>query len=136
MSGPLLDLQAALIAYLRGQAALKTWLGDPLRVYDQPPQGVIYPYVTFGRTTVQSIGGIGPEVTEQVLDLHGLSRFLGSEEAKAIAGALRDVLDGAELSVDGQHLVSLRVVFVDVFRANDNRTFYAVLRLRAVTEPL
>ena len=129
---PVLDLQAALLVYLRGQASLAVWLGAPARVYDQPPTEVLYPYVTFGRVSAQSIGGVGTEVTEQVLNLMCVSRFGGSEEAKAIAAELRVLLDGAALDLAG--LVSLRVSYIDVFRAADQRTTYALVRLRAVTE--
>jgi hypothetical protein len=88
--------------------------------------------VTFGRVSAQSIGGVGAEVTEQVLNLMCVSRFGGSEEAKAIAAELRVLLDGAALDLAG--LVSLRVSYVDVFRSADQRTTYALVRLRAVTE--
>ena len=132
MSDPVLDLQAALLAYLRGQTSLAVWLGAPARVYDQPPVDVLYPYVTFGRVSAQSIGGVGAEVTEQVLNLMCVSRFGGSEEAKAIAAELRVLLDGPALDLPG--LVSLRVSYVDVFRSADQRTTYALVRLRAVTE--
>jgi hypothetical protein len=40
---PVLELQAALLAYLRGQASLAVSLGEPARVYDQPPVDVVYP---------------------------------------------------------------------------------------------
>lgn len=132
MSDPVLDLQAALLVYLRGQVSLAVWLGTPARVYDQLPVEVVYPYVTFGRVSAQSIGGVGAEVTEQVLNLMCVSRFGGSEEAKAIAAELRVLLDGAALDLAG--LVSLRVSYVDVFRSADQRTTYALIRLRAVTE--
>jgi len=131
MSG-FLDLQAGLLAYLRGQASLAVWLGTPARVYDQPPAGVLYPYISFGRVSAQSIGGVGAEVTEQVLNLMCVSRFDGSEEVKAMAAELRVLLDGALLAVPG--LVSLRVSYVDAFRAADQRTTYALVRLRAVIE--
>jgi hypothetical protein len=136
MSDPVLDLQSALLSFLRGQGALTERLGSPARVYDELPEQVDYPYVAFGRTSVQAIGGIGPDVTEQTLNLLCVSRFGGTEEAKAIAGLLRGLLDDAELALDEQHFVSLRVVFVDVFRASDFRTIYALLRLRAVSEAL
>jgi hypothetical protein len=128
----LLELQAGLLAYLRGQASLATWLGNPARVYDQAPAGVVYPYVSFGRVSAQSIGGVDAEVTEQALNLMCVSRFDGSEEAKAMAAELRVLLDGASLEVAG--LVSLRVTYVDVFRSADQRTTYALVRVRAVTE--
>lgn len=134
MSDALLDLQSALLGYLRGQSSLTPWLGHPARIHDELPQEVVYPYVAFGRVQSQSIGGIGPEVTEQTLSLMCVSRFGGTEEAKGMAGEIRRLLDTAELSLGGQHLVSLRVSFVDVFRASDQRTIYALVRLRAVSE--
>ena len=134
MSDPVLEVQAALIAYLRGQASLTAWLGDPVRVYDQLPKRVMYPYVTFGRVRTQSIGGIGPEVTEQVVNLLCVSRYAGTGEVKAMAAELRALLDEVELGIEGQRLVSLRVAYVDVFRATDYRTIYGVVRLRVVSE--
>lgn len=134
MSDAVLDVQAALIAYLRGQVALQAWLGNPVRVYDQLPRGVVYPYVTFGRVTAQAIGGVGAEVTEQVVNLMCVSRYEGTAEVKAMVAALRGVLDEAGIEVEGQHLVSIRVLYVDVFRAVDNRTIYGLVRLRVVTE--
>ncbi|MCR6658569.1 MAG: DUF3168 domain-containing protein [Asticcacaulis sp.] len=128
----LLDLQAGLLAWLRGQSSLAVWLGSPARVYDQVPAGVVYPYVSFGRVSAQSIGGVDAEVTEQAINLMCVSRFDGSEEAKAMAAELRVLLDGAALEIAG--LVSLRVTYVDVFRSADQRTTYALVRLRAVTE--
>lgn len=128
----LLDLQAGLLAYLRGQASLAAWLGNPARVYDQAPVEAIYPYVSFGRVSAQAIGGVEADVTEQVLNLICVSRFGGSEEVKAIAAELRLLLDGAALDIAG--LVSLRVTYIDVFRAADQRTTYALVRVRAVTE--
>ncbi|MGA9658240.1 MAG: DUF3168 domain-containing protein [Asticcacaulis sp.] len=140
MSDPVLDFQATLLAFLRAQASLSVWLGTPTRIYDQPPEQPEYPYVAFGRASAQSLGGTGAgtgsEVTEQALNLMCVSRFGGSEEAKAVAAELRVLLDGAELSLSAQHLVSLRITYTDVFRASDQRTTYALLRLRAVTEPV
>ena len=130
-----LDLQAALLTYLRGAPSLQTWLGNPARVYDAVPQAAVYPYVGFGRVTASPAGGVGPSVTEQVVTLTCVSRFDGSEEAKAIAAELRLLLDDAELSLNSTQLLSLRVSFVDVFRASDLRTTYALVRVRAMTEP-
>ncbi|HEX7799246.1 MAG TPA: DUF3168 domain-containing protein [Asticcacaulis sp.] len=132
---PMRDLQGALLAFLRAQDSLTAWLGTPPRVWDQPPGEPVFPYVTFGRGRMQAIGGVDAEVAEQTLNLMCVSRFGGAEEARAVAGALRALLDGAALSLSDQVLCSLRVVFVDVFRAADMRTTYALIRLRAVSEP-
>lgn len=134
MTDAVLSLQKALMAHLRSQPALQPWLGTQVRVYDLPPKGVIYPWVGFGRVQARSIGGVGVELVEQSLNLMVVSRYDGTEEAKAIVAVLREVLDEAELSLDGQHLVALRVGYVDVFRGSDQRTIYGLVRLRAVSE--
>ncbi|MDI7775383.1 DUF3168 domain-containing protein [Asticcacaulis sp. EMRT-3] len=133
---PLRDLQAAILNWLTGQASLSVWLGTPARIYDQPPAEPVYPYVTLGRVQAQAIGGVDCDLTEQTLSLLCVSRFGGSEEARAMAGELRVLLDGAALTLTDQALVSLRVSFIDVLRAADRRTTYALVRLRAVSEPL
>jgi len=71
---------------------------------------------------------------EQRLTLTGVSRFAGSEEAKAVAAAVRACLHEAVLEADGVRTATLRANFADVFRAGDGRRTYAVVRLRAVTE--
>ncbi len=125
------DVQGALMAHLRAQDL--PVLGSPVRVWDQPPRDPVFPYVAFGRVAAQSIGGIGPEVSEQVITLSAVSHFGGAEEAKAIADALGDVLDGVDVVTDAVRL-SVRVSYVDVFRSSDLETTYALIRLRVVSE--
>lgn len=134
MSDPVLGVQKALIGFLRGQEMLGEWLGTPVRVYDLPPAEVRSPYVALGRVTVTPLGAAGGDVTEQVINLLCVSRFGGSEEAKTVAGLLRVLLDDVELVADGVHVVSVRVAFVDVFRSSDKRSWYAVVRVRVVSE--
>ena len=71
---------------------------------------------------------------EQRLTLTGVSRFAGSEEAKAMAAAMRACLHETTLEADGVRTATLRATFADVFPAGDGRRTYAVVRLRAVTE--
>ena len=63
-----------------------------------------------------------------------MSRFRGTEEAKAVLAAVRLRLADAPVEADGVRAVSLGVVFADVFPAADGARTYAVLRVRAVTE--
>jgi hypothetical protein len=51
MASPVAELQTAIHAALVGDAALVTLLGG-VRVYDQTPASVPFPYITFGRTSV------------------------------------------------------------------------------------
>jgi len=127
-------LQKGLLAYLKAQPSLRVWLGETVRVYDEVPPEVVYPYVRLGRAEARPVGGLGPEATEQVLTLMAVSRFAGTEEARAIAAELRVLLDQAELSLEGQHVVSVRVTYVDVFRSSDRYSVHGLVRLRVVSE--
>lgn len=131
---PDLALQKALLEHLRSDETLIALLGDPARIHDEPPAQRVWPLVVFGRAQTRPWGGVDGEGLEHVLTLTCLSRFDGTEEAKAVVAALRARLHNAELAPDGWRLVNLRVTYGDVFRAADGKTVQGVIRLRAVTE--
>jgi hypothetical protein len=91
--------------------------------------------VTLGeaRVTDWSTGGDAGE--EHQLTLHAWSRQGGHKEAHLIAGALLQALDDAPLALAGCRLVNLRFSVADVRREADGRTYHALVRFRAVTEP-
>ena len=78
----------------------------------------------------------GERAEEHQLTLHAWSRQGGHREAHLITGALMQVLDDAPLMLEGHHLVTFRFAVADVRRENDGRTYHALLRFRAVTEPV
>lgn len=126
-------LQKAVLAALKSDAAVDALLGG--RVFDQAPEGAGYPHLLIGRCESRPVAADGGGV-EQALTLTGVSRFAGSEEAKAIAAAVRACLHEATLEADGVRTVTLRVVWSDVARSGDGRRTWAVVRLRAVTEEI
>ncbi|NBW08171.1 MAG: DUF3168 domain-containing protein [Caulobacteraceae bacterium] len=126
-------LQKMLIARLASDATVKVLLGDPARIWDEPPANATWPHLLIGRSESRPVAADGCGV-EHVLSLNCVSRFGGSEEAKAICAAVRARLHEAALTGDGVRTVSLRVTFSDVFRSGDLRRTYGVMRVRAVTE--
>ena len=128
-------LQRALIERLRGDAGGKAVLGEPARVWDQPPVDGGFPRLLVGRGESRPVAADGCGI-EHRLTLTAVSRFPGTEEARAVAGAVRTALNDAVLEADGVRTVSLGVVFSDVFRTGDWRRTHAVLRVRAVTEAI
>ena len=52
-----------------------------------------------------------------------------------IAGALLQALDDAPLTLAEHSLVNFRFAIADVRREADGRTYHALVRFRAVTEP-
>ena len=128
-------LQKMLIAWLASDATVKALLGDPARIWDEPPANPIWPHLLIGRSESRPVAADGCGV-EHVLTLNCVSRFGGSEEAKAICAAVRARLNEAALTADGVRIISLRVTFSDVFRSGDLRRTYGVMRVRAVTEDI
>ena len=133
MSAHELVLQKALIAHLKADAAVQALLGEPARIWDAPPADGEFPHLLIGRCESRPVGADGGGV-EQALTLTVVSRFRGTEEAKAALAAVRLALNDAALETDGVRTVSLRVSFTDVFPGADGARTFAVLRVRAVTE--
>ncbi len=133
MSAHELALQKALIAHLKADGAVRALLGEPARVWDTPPDDAAFPHMLLGRCESRPVGADGGGV-EQALTLTVVSRFRGTEEARAVLAAVRLALNDAALEADGVRTVSLRVSFADVFPSADGARTFAVLRVRAVTE--
>jgi len=119
------------LAALKADPAVAALVGG--RVFDQAPEGAEHPHLVIGQCESRPVAADGGGV-EQRLTLTGVSRFAGSEGAKAVAAAVRACLHEAVLEADGVRTATLRANFADVFRAGDGRRTYAVVRLRAVTE--
>jgi hypothetical protein len=134
MSTAAAALRAAMHAALNVDGALVALLGGP-KVYDEPPNNAAFPYVTLGEARVQSFAADATPAEEHRVTLHGWSRQGGHREANLIAGALLQALDDAPLALAGHRLVNLRFALADVRREADGRTYHALVRFRAVTEP-
>ena len=127
-------LRAAVHDALKNNAALNTLLGGS-KVYDEPPRGAAFPYVTLGETRINNFSSGDQFAEEHQLTLHAWSRQGGHREAHLITGTLLQVLDDAPLTLAGHHLVNFRFAVADVRREADGRTYHALVRFRAVTEP-
>ena len=135
MSAHELALQKALMAHLRGDAAVRVLLGDPARIRDGPSDETACPYLLIGRSESRPMRADGGGF-EHALTLTVVSRFRGTEEAKAVVAAVRLALNDAELSADGVRAVSARVTSADVYPAPDGHRTFAAMRVRAVTEAI
>ena len=127
-------LRAAVHDALKNNAALNALLGGS-RVYDEPPRGAAFPYVTLGEARISNFSSGDVSAEEHQLTLHAWSRRGGHNEAHLITGTLLQVLDDAPLTLPGHHLVNFRFAAADVRREADGRTYHALVRFRAFTEP-
>ena len=127
-------LRAAVHEALVANAGLVAVLGGA-KIYDEPPRAAAFPYVTLGEGRIADFSTGSETGEEHQLTLHGWSREGGHREAHVIAGALLQALDDAPLTLAGHHLVNFRFAVADVRREADGRTYHALVRFRAVTEP-
>ena len=128
-------LRAAIHDALIADGALAGLLGGP-NVYDEPPRVAAFPYVTLGEARIVSVSGDDAPEEEHQLTLHAWSRQGGHREAHLIAGAMLQALDDAPLTLIDHRLINFRFAVADVRREADGRTYHALVRFRAVTEPL
>jgi hypothetical protein len=128
-------LGAAIIAAARADAAVQSLVGSPARIWDEPPPGAPFPYVTLGRMESRPADASDCDALEHGLTLHVWSRHGGRAQAMDIIAALRTLLHNAALSVAGYRLVLLLASYSDLFRAGDGFTTHGVIRLKAITEP-
>jgi len=128
-------LRAAVRDALISHSGLLSVLGGP-KVYDEPPRAAAFPYVTLGEARITDFSAGDEPAEEHQLILHAWSRQGGHHEAHLITGTLIQALDDAPLTLAGHHLVNFRFSVADVRRESDGRTYHALVRFRAVTEPI
>jgi hypothetical protein len=128
-------LRSALRDRLQSDAQLTGLLGGA-KIYDEVPAGADLPYVTFAAMESRSSGNEPSEGEEHRFTLNVWSREAGMSEALDAANQVVTVLDGADLAMDGHHLSNMRWLATEAKRANDGRHKFAMLKFRAVTEPL
>lgn len=128
-------LQKGLIAWLKADEAVQALLGEPARIWDEPPAQPGFPHLKVGASQSRAVRADDCGI-EHTLTLHCVSRFGGAEEARAICAAVRARLDGAVVEADAVRTISLRTTFTDIFRSPDLKRTYGVIRVRAVTEDI
>jgi Protein of unknown function (DUF3168) len=127
-------LRSAIHDALVADSALSAALGGA-KIYDEPPRDAAFPYVTLGDARIVDASVDDGTTQEHLLTLHAWSRHGGHREAHVITGALLQALDDAPLRPAGHRLVNLRFTLADIRREADGRTYHALVRFRAVTEP-
>ena len=128
-----LALQKGLVARLKTDPTLDALIGG--RVWDAAPPDPVYPHVKLGRSLTRPVAGGGTALEHQ-LSLIVASRFCGTEEARAVAAAVRLCLSDAVIETDGVRSLKLDVPLSDVLAAADGLTTWAVIRVRAVTQDI
>lgn len=103
-------LWRAVLAHLRATALVTDLVAQ--RIYDEPPQGVSFPYMRLGQLDIYPVRGDGVPTRWEVrfgIEVHSLGKP-GRFEAKEIGHAVTSALDEAveDVQPDGYALSWLR----------------------------
>lgn len=128
-------LQVALYTALQDYTPLAAELGDPPRIFDDPPAAAALPYLILGEGRASDYpglaGGAEHDIRVSVFSRHG-----GRKEIKRLLDLVVEALHETDFAIEGARLVQCRFVFSDVFRRRDGALFEGLARFRAVTEPV
>lgn len=135
MTGPAAALQKAVIAALEANAGVAALVGD--RIYDEPPQGVAFPFVRLGRKDISPLRMQCRTDTDILFSVEVHSRpMAGRVEAEAIAYAVQTALDDADLTLDAWHLDWCEYVTSAGFVEADGQSYIATVAFRAAISAL
>lgn len=134
MSAASWTLQEAIYSCLESDSALITLTGT-LRLYDEPPRDVSYPYLVFAADTETAWNTATTTGSEHTITIDIFSQSGGRKACKQIASAVRDALENTALEPDGQTLIGLYFKSASYTRLEDGATFQARISFTALTEP-
>ena len=130
-----LALVEAMRAALLADTALTALLGGA-HVFDEVPRGEPPLHVSFATVETRDWSVMEQKAHEHFVTIDVTTNERGRTRAQAICNRIEAVLDNADLALTDHHLVNLRLIFWNVARQKNDKTFGATLRLRAATEPL
>lgn len=132
--GPALALQSAVIARLKVDAGVRALVGE--RVYDEPPQAVVFPYLRLGNVEVSPLRMDGYRDFTVTFSVEAHSRpASGRVEATRLAEAVATALDDTALAVAGFSTDWCWFLTQAVTRAGDGRTYLATVAFEASLAP-
>ena len=101
-------------------------------IYDDVPEGTVYPYVVIGEETSSNNGTKTLDGVEHTLTLHVWSQYRGRREIKEIMQSVYEKLHNTAITVTGASLVNIRQEFSNTLAEQDGITRHGIMRFRAV----
>jgi hypothetical protein len=124
------ELQKSIFSTLNGNTTGMNGANVP--VFDDVPEGTLYPYVVLGEETAVNNGTKNLDGVEHTLTIHAWSQYRGRREIKEIMQSVYENLHNTAISVTGASLVSIRQEFNTTLAEQDVITRHGVMRFRAV----
>lgn len=132
MADRTLEAQKAVVARLKAHGGINAIIAG--RVYDRPPQNVVFPYVTLGPVTAVPFDAEGLRGSEMAFSLHVWSRKPGAVEMRQIMAAIYAAMHWHELALDAGKAVMCRVSGRREIEDSDGITSHGMLDLQILTD--
>lgn len=137
MGDPALPVQTAIVAKLQADPRVSALV--PNGIFDDELPGNAspdMPYIVVGAT--QTLADFADDYDGSLVHLtvNVWSRAIGFQEAKSIGSAVREVLDLADIGVDGYRLVGLRFDDAKYLYDPDGISKHGVVNFTATVEPI
>ena len=130
-----LAMQKGLLSALKANDGVKALVST--RIYDEPPQDVVFPYLRFNEISpvVFDTDTTEGALVDVSFEAHSRSAS-GRVQAVKIVEAVKNALhrQGASVTVDGFNLVDLLFEAISATRDKDGRGYTAVILFQAMLE--
>ena len=132
---PVRQVAQILHSLLSSDVAVQAVLGTPARLYDNPPEDPVFPYLTYGPMRSSDIGGDEADIQTHTLTLHLWSRYGGRAEVIDAISAVTSALGKSQSNNDNDiHIVRSQVLYTDIFRDPDGQTLHGLIRFLLTTD--
>lgn len=132
---PVRQVAQTLHSLLSSDVAVQAVLGTPARLYDNPPEDPVFPYLTYGPMRSSDIGGDEADIQTHTLTLHLWSRYGGRAEVIDAISAVTSALGKSQSNNDNDiHIVRSQVLYTDIFRDPDGQTLHGLIRFLLTTD--
>jgi len=126
-----LALQEAIVAALKASSPIGSLIAD--RVYDRPPQDVVFPYISLGPEQAEPFDAQLLDGWDVSLQIDTWSRKPGRVEARQIMTAIAGALHDQPLAVSGHAFVMGRMTMQTTMNDPDGVTVHGVQKFRFIT---
>jgi hypothetical protein len=129
-----LALQKGLVAKLKADAGVVALVGA--RIYDQPPQAALHPYVRIGGIEPRPLRTDGKAAASLTFGIEAHSRPVtsGRVEATKCAEAIVTALDEVDLTVAGYDVVQVQWQTQTVAQDSDGESYTAIVAFAALLD--
>jgi Protein of unknown function (DUF3168) len=128
--------QDALDQVFKADSAVLLALGTPARIYDAPVKMAAMPFAVWRRWETRNIDTSGNVTHEHIATLDVISKQTGAGEARAAVAALAARANGPVPVATGAKIVLVLPVYSDVMRSADGRSWFGMIRLKIIAEPV